>query len=362
MIRKGSSALFSFEVFGPAEAAWEEIVTVHCLQSDPKTDAKAPPSAWAALYKRFWTYKAARCEAVTMKSVGWYLLPLIKDMEERGVALAEFSDFHMEERMARRKQAGINNNTLRSEIMLANSMFEIGVKARLLPANPLAGYKMPPEVKPHIPTPTPTRLRKLLKTIHDMRMPSRYANAAFLTPEKNRFLWRRDTAITVLDARTGMRPCEPFRLLVEDYQPEAGRVVIRAAKDREPRFVPIYDDVIAAVDAWLKVRPKNAGSNFLFVSDRGMQMTVASWSRMFKTYATEAGMPEITPRALRHYGLTAMAEVNLLAASKAAGHSSLATTKGYLHNDFEHTRAALAAVGRIDLSEIEDKRHKERII
>ena len=317
---------------------------------------------WTALFKRFYTFKAARCEPVTLKSVNWYLLPLISDMIEKGVGPKEFSDYHMEERMARRKQQGINNNTLRSEIMLANSMFELGVKSRLVPANPLRGYQMPAKVKPHIPTPTPARLRKLLKAVHDMRLVSRNPNAAFLTPEKNRFLWRRDTAIIVLDARTGMRPCEPFKLLVEDYQPEAGRVVIRTAKDREPRFVPIYDDVILAVDAWLRVRPKNAASNYLFVSDRGSQMTVAAWSRMFKTYATEAGMPEITPRALRHYGLTAMAEVNLLAASKAAGHSSLATTKGYLHNDFEHTRQALEAVGRIDLSEIEDKRHKERII
>lgn len=264
--------------------------------------------------------------------------------------------------MARRKQQGISNNTLRSEIMLANSMFEIGVKAKLIPVNPLKGYQMPPKVKPHIPMPTPPRLKKLLKTVHDMRMPSRNPNAVFLTPEKNRFLWRRDTAIIVLGARTGMRPCELFKLTVEDYQPEAGRVVIRTAKDREPRFMPIYEDVIVAVDAAFKVRPKNASSSYLFLSDRGSQMTVVGWSRLFKTYTTEARMPEITPRALRHYGLTAMAEVNLLAASKAAGHSSLATTKGYLHNDFEHTRKALESVGRIDLSEIEDKRHKGHLI
>ena len=344
------------------------------LKSKTKADSRPRPSggraksalpettAWAALYKRFYTYKAARCEAVTLKSVGWYLLPLICDMEAQGVTAQDFSDFHMEERMARRKQRGINNNTLRSEIMLASSMFEIGVKAKLISSNPLKGYQMPAKVKPCIPTPTPPKLRKLLKTVHDMRLVSKNPNAAFLTPEKNRFLWRRDTAIIVLDARTGMRACEPFKLLMEDYQPEAGRVVIRTAKDREPRFVPIYEDVILAVDAWLKVRPKNASSNYLFVSDRGSQMTVAAWSRLFKVYSREAGMPEITPRALRHYGLTAMAEVNLLAASKAAGHSSLATTKGYLHNDFEHTRAALEAVGQIDLTEIEDKRHKARII
>ena len=173
-------------------------------------------SAWAVLFKRFCTFKAARCEKVTLKSVDWYLLPLIRDMEAQGVTLQEFSDFHMEERMARRKQQGINNNTLRSEIMLANSMFEIGVKARLILVNPLKGYQMPPKVKPHLPTPTPPRLKKLLKTAHDMRMPSRNPNAVFLTPEKNRFLWRRDTAIIVLGARTGMRPCELFKLTVED--------------------------------------------------------------------------------------------------------------------------------------------------
>ncbi len=319
-------------------------------------------STWTPIYKRFYTYKAARCEAVTLKSVSWYLLPLIRDMEAQGVTAQEFSDLHMEERMARRKQAGINNNTLRAEIMLANSMFVIAVKAKLVAANPLADYKMPPKIKPHIPCPTPTKLKKLLNTVHDIRLVSKNPNAAFLTPEKNRFLWRRDTAIIMMAARTGTRPCEPFNLLLDDYQPEAGRIVIRTAKDREPRYAPIYADVVYAVDSYLKVRPKNSPSNYLFVSDRGSKMTVCDWSRLFKKYATEAGMPDITPRALRHYGLTAMAQVNLLAASKAAGHSSLATTKGYLHNDFEHTRAALEAVGQIDMSEFETKRSTERII
>lgn len=347
---------------GPFGGDFMESVIVNCLAQKSAPSARATPTEWEILYKRYHTSKAARCEPNTLKAVGWYLLPLIREMQEQGVTLREFSDYHMEERMARRKQSGISNNTLRSEIMLANAMFELGVKLKMVPLNPLKDYQMPPKVKPHVPTPTPMRLRKLLKTVHDMRMVSKNPNAAFLTPEKNRFLWRRDTAIIVLDARTGMRPAEPFRLLMEDYQPDAGRVVIRTAKDREPRFIPIYEDVIAAIEARLKVRPKNTGSNFLFLSDRGTQMTVMAWSRVFKVYSTEAGMPEITPRALRHYGLTAMAEVNLLAASKAAGHSSLATTKGYLHNDFEHTRAALESVGKIDLSEIEDKRHTERII
>ncbi len=33
------------------------------------------------LFKRSRAFKAARCEKVTLKSVDWYLLPLIRDME-----------------------------------------------------------------------------------------------------------------------------------------------------------------------------------------------------------------------------------------------------------------------------------------
>ena len=68
-----------------------------------------------------------------MKTVDWYLLPLIREMEKAGVTLQEFTDIHMEERIGRRKQGGINN-TLRSEIMMANSMFAGGIRAKMLKA------------------------------------------------------------------------------------------------------------------------------------------------------------------------------------------------------------------------------------
>ena len=134
----------------------------------------------------------------------------------------------------------------------------------VLKKNPLIAYEMPPKVRAYVPTPTLTSLKTLLKTVHDLRRSSKVAGAAYLSREKNAFLHRRDTAIIVFAARTGEQPGEIFRTALSDYQPDEGRVAIRVAKDREPRFVPIYGDVIAVINDWLKVRPKDCPSDYLF--------------------------------------------------------------------------------------------------
>lgn len=323
--------------------------------------AKPGQRSWNELFIRFHNYKASRCEASTLKQVEWNLLPVIAEMKQQGITLQDFTAADLEARIARRKREGIKNSTSRTECMLMNAMLTLGVKEKFLKKNPLIAYEMPPKVRPYVPTPTLTSLKTLLKTVHDLRRPSKAAGAAYLSREKNAFLHRRDTAIIVFAARTGERPGEIFRTALSDYQPDEGRVAIRVAKDREPRFVPIYGDVIAVINDWLKVRPKDCPSDYLFVSDRGLQMSVNTWAKEFKKYAVAAGMAEITPRSLRHFSLTLMAETNLLAAA-AAGHSSLSTTRGYLHNNFAHTRAALAKVAHLDMTGLEDGRRKKRII
>jgi hypothetical protein len=95
MIQNWIIGAFLFE-FRPFSCRILGSVMVDCLQTD-----------WTALFKRFYTFKAARCKPSTLKTVRGYLLPLINDMVEKGVGPKEFSDCH---------------NTLRSEIMRANSV------------------------------------------------------------------------------------------------------------------------------------------------------------------------------------------------------------------------------------------------
>ena len=316
---------------------------------------------WWHAFLRYRASKASRCVASSVKSVDWYCFPVIVQAVRNGVSIDKYRASDFEDRQAARKQAGIRNNTLRKEAMTVKAMLATGVHERLIKRNPLANYIMAPKVKPFVATPTPTTFPGLLRAVLDHYRPAKNPGAANISKTKGTFLRNRDVAIIVLLARGAMRPCEVFALRLSDYQPTEGRVVVRIAKDREPRYVPIYHDVTSVIDAYLKVRPA-ADTDFLFVNDRGGQIKVDWWSKHFKSFATAAGMPDVTPRALRHYGLTQNSMVNLLAASKAAGHSSLATTKGYLHNQWEDTRAALAAVPHIDMSAIQGERSRKRII
>jgi integrase len=325
-------------------------------------EQKVAAEAWNTLYKRFYSSKASRCTPAALKQVEWGLVPLIREQVEQGVTPQAFRDEHLEIRNGTRLQEGISNNTVRQEHMLLTAMYRVAIRAKLVKHNPGEDVKMPPRVKPYVSTPTPKSLAHLLKVVHDEHRVSKNPGTVVLGKKKNVWLWRRNTAIIVLAARTGMRPAEILRLVLGDYQPDMGRIVIRVAKDREPRYVPIYSDVCQALDAWLKERPKDALCDNIFVSDRFLPMLVNTWSKEFRRYAVKAGMPGVTPRSLRHYAITEMAKTNLLAGAAAAGHTSLSTTRGYLHNDFAHTQEALAGVAHIDLNGIGDQRKTKRRI
>lgn len=318
--------------------------------------------AWDATYKRFYTSKASRCTAAALKQVEWGLVPLIREQVELSVTPQQFKAENLEIRNGARLRAGICNNTVRQEHMLLNGMYRVGIKAKIVKHNPAKDVPMPPKVQGFVQTPTPQTLPHLLKTVHDEHRSSKNPGTVVLGRAKNLWLWRRDTAIIVLAARTAIRFAEILRLVLSDYQPDVGRIAIRIAKDREPRYVPIYADVIKVINDWLKERPKDALCDNIFLSDRYLPMIVNTWSKEFRRYAVKAGMPGVTPRSLRHYAITEMAKKNLLAGAAVAGHSSLATTRGYLHNNFEHTQAVLAEVAHIDLNKIGDQRSTKRRI
>ena len=339
--------------------------TPQTLKGNPGSitaEQKSAAEAWDTLYKRFYTSKASRCTEAALKQVEWGLLPSIREQVEQGVTPQRFIGDHLEIRNASRLQAGIGNNTVRQEHMLFTAMYRVGIRAKIVKHNPGLDVKMPPRVKTYVKVPTPKTLPHLLKIVHDEHKPSKNSGTRVLGKTKNVWLWRRDTAIIVLAARTALRPAEIFRLVLADFQPDVGRIAVQIAKGRTYRYVPIYADVICAIEAWLKERPKDALCDNIFVSDRFLPMIVNTWSKEFRRYAVKAGMPGVTPRSLRHYAITEMAQTNLLAGAAAAGHTSLATTRGYLHNDFQHTQTALAEVAHIDLTGIGDQRKTKRRI
>jgi integrase len=337
-------------------------MTLDALMAIPGATPNVVIGWWRA-FDGFRTSKASRCAASTVASVGWYCWPVAVEAVTTGIAIEDYKESDFAVRQARRKQAGTRNNTLRKEVMLNRGMFGDAVRARLIKRDPLRDYKMASKVRPHIACPTPDGFVSLLMAARDHYRPSVNPGAAKMRRVKAAAMAARDVAMVMLQGRCALRPCELNNLQKADYHPKEGYIVIETAKDNEPRRVPIYGDVIQYVDAWLKVRWA-CETDYLFISDRGDRIKVDWWSKHFKSFAKAAGMPEVTPRGLRHYGLTEAAKVNLLAASAAAGHSSPATTRNYLHNNFEHTKEALSSVPQVDTTKlaVPDGRRSKRVI
>ena len=324
-------------------------------------DLADPNKDWDGLYEGFIEEKKTQCQSSTVQFIRWTVGPFVEDMKKLGVRLEEFNLRSFNKWVGARREH-VSYNTTRKEMSYCKNMMAFAKAHGFVKRNPLIELRVPKREKIKAPCPTRREIGVLLRTIRDSHRPSTQPSSRFLSKAKNVFLWKRDAAITVMMARSGLRPQEVFNLKLLDYQPDEGKLVVTTSKSKKGRWVPIYSDVITLVDDYLKVRPRNAPSDFLFVSDRGYEINRESWSKQFKRYSVKAEMPRYTPRSLRHHSFTKNANAALLAASEAGGHDQVETTKEYLHNSFEDNRQALSVVDDIDISDVVDKRSRKRII
>ena len=160
---------------------------------------------------------------------------------------------------------------------------------------------------------------------------------------------RRDAA--ALACLYGCRRSEPVALDVADYDPESGRLRIRAAKGNKHRDVYLTNGSKRAVDAWLRVRGAAPGPLLVPVDQFGIlsirRLCDQSMYEICKRLATRAGVARFSPHDLRRTFagdmLDAGADVALV--QRLMGHSSVATTVGYDRRPEAATRRAAGLVG-----------------
>lgn len=129
---------------------------------------------------------------------------------------------------------------------------------------------------------------------------------------------------------------------------ENGEVVV-TGKGNKMRRVPVGKAALAAIDAWLLVRPAPAdGSAALFVSERGSRMSPRVVQMRLKRHAIAAGAPvHVHPHMLRHSFASHVLQSSgdLRAVQEMLGHASITSTQVYTALDFQH------------LAEVYDKTH-----
>jgi integrase/recombinase XerC len=131
---------------------------------------------------------------------------------------------------------------------------------------------------------------------------------------------------------------------------EAGNhEVTVTGKGNKRRTVPVGSAALAAMQAWLAVRPAPAdGSNALFLSARGTRVSPRVIQQRLQTHGVAHGAPvHVHPHMLRHSFASHVLQSSgdLRAVQEMLGHSSISSTQVYTALDFQH------------LAEVYDKAH-----
>lgn len=178
----------------------------------------------------------------------------------------------------------------------------------------------------------------------------RRARRAPRRPDRSTWTGRRDHALILLAAQTGLRASELTNLMIADIVLGAGPHVTTIGKGRRERVTPLTDTTVATITSWLNER---AGTRIdpLFPTRTGSAMTRDALARRLMKYATNAASycptlhgKTITPHVLRHTAAMRLlhAGIDTSVIALWLGHAEIQTTQTYLHADLELKEAALA--------------------
>lgn len=188
---------------------------------------------------------------------------------------------------------------------------------------------------------------KSADTVHRSEAPARAdkRDNARVTAES-----QRNAAILELLYATGIRVAELVSMDIADID-FSTRTIKVTGKGNKQRVVPFGLPAQRALETWLEQgRPvlartatdavKSRAANALFLGARGGRIDQRIARDIVHRAAREAGVPDISPHALRHSAATHILDggADLREVQEMLGHSSLKTTQRYTHVSIEQLK------------------------
>jgi site-specific recombinase XerD len=310
---------------------------------------------WQSMADRFIRSTQIRSAHNTFYNYKTQVNQFVRWVVAAGVPVGEFTGEDLDAYLAHKKGLGISETTVRQYAVNVKIFFKWCVKKKLLASNPLTEYDLPRKVEPYRKSLTKPELVRLLLALHERWVPAHNDRIECIPVSRRTVYQKRNVTIVTLMACTGCRPSEVLALTLDDYQPDhtavdqdtgierpAPRVVVRQAKGRTGRPVPISREVIPVMDAWIAFRESlGLESDLIFTTCTDGLIRVNSFCRAFRQYVAFAGLPpEVTMRCLRRYAGSRLAGKDFWAAVKVLGHKDPRTTVMYLRMDDSHTAEA----------------------
>jgi integrase/recombinase XerD len=184
---------------------------------------------------------------------------------------------------------------------------------------------------------TPQRVSRLPQFLSEEEM-----ERLLFAPDIKTDIGVRDRAILEVMYATGLRVSELCTLKHSDVELDAGLITVHG-KGSKQRRIPIGKSAVHWLQRYLGIRRQFASEAKpeLFLN-RGRVLTrQAAWA-IIKTYAAQAGVPDISPHTLRHSFGTHLMQHGADSRSVQAllGHADISTTEIYTHITDLHMRKA----------------------
>ncbi|MEV6970544.1 tyrosine-type recombinase/integrase [Hamadaea sp. NPDC051192] len=175
-------------------------------------------------------------------------------------------------------------------------------------------------------------------------------DALLAAPDQTTWHGRRDHALLVLTAQTGLRVAELTALTASDLQLGVGAHVYCRGKGRKDRCTPLTAHTVGVLTSWLAAR-RPAGNDPLFATRRGTPLSHDAVARLVAKHTATAARTcpslqtkHVTPHTLRHSAAMNLlhAGVDITVIALWLGHESPTTTRIYLHADMALKEQAVA--------------------
>lgn len=175
-------------------------------------------------------------------------------------------------------------------------------------------------------------------------------DALLAAPDQSTWHGRRDHALLVTAAQTGLRVAELTALTIGDTHLGSGAHVYCRGKGRKDRCTPLTTHTVGVLTAWLRFRPRTA-TDPLFATRRGSPLSHDAVTHLVAKHTTAAARTcptlrtkHVTPHTLRHTAAMRLlhAGVDTTVIALWLGHESPTTTRIYLHADMTLKEQAIA--------------------
>ena len=225
---------------------------------------------------------------------------------------------------------GLSNRSINRKISSLNSYYKFSIKTKQLITSPLAKHKA----------------LKIQKKVH-IPFSENEISAVLNTNPRGHFEATRNSLIVELLYSTGMRRTELIHLKVSDVDFDQNQLKVLGKRNKE-RYIPLLKSAQESLKTYINLRDQLEivqDKDILLLTQKGGKLYGTLVYRIVKNYFDAiSSKVKKSPHILRHSFATHLLNngADLNAVKELLGHSSLAATQVYTHNNIAELKKVYA--------------------